>query len=115
MKTTLRLVHLATVASGCASYAGNTGGWSGSILTTETGMALYTFDKDADAQSNCYDTCAAKWHPYLTTDGDAPSVSASNSTRKDGSLQWMIDNKPLYEWVGDEKPGDTTGNGVGGV
>ncbi len=115
IKTTLATILLASVASGCASYGSYSGGSSGTALTTASGMTLYTFDKDADNESNCYDACAAKWPPYLATDGEAPSPNASKSTRRDGSEQWTLDNKPLYTWVGDTKPGDTTGDGVGGV
>jgi len=35
--------------------------------------------------------------------------------RKDGSKQWAKDGKPLYFWVGDTEPGETNGDGVGGV
>ena len=35
--------------------------------------------------------------------------------RADGSLQWALDNKPLYFFAGDAKPGDTNGDGKGGV
>ncbi len=114
-KTTLATILFATLATGCSSYGGGYGGASGATLTTAAGMTLYTFDKDAENQSNCYDGCAAKWPPYLSTDGAAPTASATKSKRKDGSEQWTVNNKPLYGWVGDTKPGDTTGDGVGGV
>ena len=114
-KAALATFLLASVTTGCSSYGGNYGGASGSVLTTATGMTLYTFDKDADNQSNCYDACAAKWPPYLANNAEAPSPSATKSTRKDGSAQWSVNSKPLYTWVGDTKPGDTTGDGVGGV
>ena len=35
--------------------------------------------------------------------------------RKDGTMQWAYDGKPLYLWKKDTKPGDMTGDGVGGV
>ena len=35
--------------------------------------------------------------------------------RKDGAMQWAINGMPLYYWAGDANPGDTTGDGVGGV
>ncbi len=35
-------------------------------------------------------------------------------TRKDGSLQWAYDGKPLYTWIKDKEPGQTTGDGLGG-
>ena len=115
-KTTLVTILLASLATtACASYGGNANSTTGSILTTATGMTLYTFDEDSDGQSNCYDACAVKWPPYLASEGDAPLASASKSTRNDGSEQWSVNNMPLYTWIGDAKPGDTTGDGVGGV
>ena len=36
-------------------------------------------------------------------------------TRKDGAEQWAFKGMPLYYWAGDSKPGDTNGDGVGGV
>jgi hypothetical protein len=35
--------------------------------------------------------------------------------RKDGSLQWTYDGKPLYFYSTDKKKGDKTGDGIGGV
>jgi predicted lipoprotein with Yx(FWY)xxD motif len=36
-------------------------------------------------------------------------------TRGDGSNQWAYKDKPLYRFAKDQKPGDLTGDGVGGV
>lgn len=35
--------------------------------------------------------------------------------RTDGTMQWAYEGKPLYLWTKDTKPGDVTGDGVGGV
>jgi predicted lipoprotein with Yx(FWY)xxD motif len=35
--------------------------------------------------------------------------------RDDQSRQWAYKGRPLYRWAGDRKPGDSTGDGVGGV
>jgi len=83
-------------------------------LTAENGMTLYTFDKDSAGTSNCYDSCAASWPPYIAAAG-ASSDGLTTVARRDGSLQWAKDGAPLYFWVGDTAPGDTTGDGVGGV
>ena len=42
-----------------------------------------------------------------TTSGDWSIV-----TRDDGGKQWAYKGKPLYRWIKDQKPGDTTGDGV---
>ena len=47
--------------------------------------------------------------------GDATGENFSFVTRDDGSKQVAYKGMPLYLWVRDEKPGDTTGEGVGNV
>lgn len=78
-------------------------------------MTLYTFDKDSKGTSNCYDGCAVKWPPLLSTSGAALGKGYSLVKRKDGTLQVAYNNQPLYLWFKDAKPGDMTGDGVGGV
>lgn len=78
-------------------------------------MTLYTFDKDSKGASNCYDGCAVKWPPLLGKTGTKLDKGYSLITRKDGTLQVAYDNQPLYLWFKDAKPGDMTGDGIGGV
>lgn len=86
------------------------------ILTSETGMTLYIWDKDAPGESNCYDACAANWPPLLVPADTAVSGDFTLVDRKDSDLAIVAyKGWPLYLWVKDEKPGDTTGDGVGGT
>ncbi|PRD42518.1 hypothetical protein C5748_15525 [Phyllobacterium phragmitis] len=87
----------------------------GEVLTDAKGMTLYTFDKDTKDMSNCYDQCAAKWPPLVAAEGASPDGDYTLVERKDGTMQWAYEDKPLYLWESDKKPGDTTGDGVGGV
>jgi predicted lipoprotein with Yx(FWY)xxD motif len=90
------------------------------VLTDMNGMTLYTFDKDVQGQaSNCYDEgdskCATNWPPLFA---DANAKAEGDFTiidRKDGTKIWAYKGWPLYLWIKDAKPGDTTGDGVGGV
>lgn len=91
------------------------GGDAGSVLTGENGMTLYIFDADEAGMSNCYDECATNWPPYIAEDGAAAEAPYSLVERNDGAMQWAYDGQPLYFWVNDSAPGDTTGDGVGGV
>jgi len=85
-------------------------------LAAENGMTLYIFDEDSTGKSNCYDSCAVSWPPYLVEAGAAaPGAGFTRVQRRDGTEQWAKDGAPLYFWVGDTAPGDTTGDGVGGV
>ena len=87
----------------------------GEVLTNAKGMTLYVFDKDTKGTSNCYDDCAKKWPP-LKADGKATAGDEfSLVARKDGTKQWAYEEKPLYLWQGDKKPGDVSGDGVSGV
>ncbi len=87
----------------------------GEILTDAKGMALYTFAKDAKGTSACYDACAAKWPPVTAAAGAKADDEFSLVSRKDGSQQWAFKGMPLYHWQGDKKPGDITGDGMGGL
>jgi predicted lipoprotein with Yx(FWY)xxD motif len=92
----------------------------GQFLVDGKGMTLYIFTKDGRDQSNCDAACLAKWPPLLTqgnpsagTGVDASQVGTAMLA--DGSKIVTYDHRPLYYWINDTKPGDTTGQGVGGV
>lgn len=82
----------------------------GKVLVDHQGMTLYTFDKDSAGKSACNGDCAAAWPPLKAEAGAMGSGDWSVITRDDGSMQWAYKGKPLYLWVKDTKPGDTTGD-----
>ena len=83
-------------------------------LATAKMMTLYTFAKDMEGVSNCYDNCAKNWPPLMAASDAKPMGSWTIVTRKDGTRQWAYEGMPLYTWIKDAKPGDATGDGVGG-
>ncbi|MFT5114047.1 MAG: putative lipoprotein with Yx(FWY)xxD motif [Parasphingorhabdus sp.] len=85
------------------------------ILANDKGMTLYTFAADENGNSTCYDACAQSWKPYLASTNDDKSRGYSVVSREDGGQQWSYKKQPLYTWIADAKPGDTNGDGVGGV
>ncbi len=85
------------------------------VLVGANDMTLYTFDKDAVGVSNCYDKCAENWPPLIADAGAKPEGDFTLVDRTDGSKMWAYKGWPLYFWVKDEKPGDTTGDMVGEV
>lgn len=87
----------------------------GSVLTDKDGMTLYIFDRDEPGVSNCYDQCAVNWPPLLAEDGAEPEGNFTLVERDDGTMMWAHDGWPLYYWINDATPGDTTGDGVGDV
>ncbi|MEX0854125.1 MAG: hypothetical protein WD036_12715 [Bauldia sp.] len=93
----------------------------GKVLADQNGMTLYTFDMDTQgaAMSACGDGCIGGWPPFLAADG---AVAEGDWTivdvkDKDGAMKkmWAYKGWPLYLWVKDTKPGDVTGEGVGGT
>jgi predicted lipoprotein with Yx(FWY)xxD motif len=85
------------------------------VLVGANDMTLYTFDKDAVGVTNCYDKCAENWPPLIADAGAAADGDFTLVDRTDGSKMWAYKGWPLYFWVKDEKPGDTTGDMVGEV
>ncbi|MBF6596463.1 MAG: hypothetical protein IVW51_18710 [Thermaceae bacterium] len=92
----------------------------GTYLSGSNGKALYIFTKDQPGLSNCSGGCATAWPPLLVS-GDAPVVPMGIPgkfgviTRSDGGHQVTYNGWPLYYWAKDQAPGQTTGQGVGGV
>lgn len=84
------------------------------ILADAKGMTLYTFAKDAPGKSACSGNCAKNWPPLAAPADAKPVGEWTVITRDDGSKQWAYKGMPLYTWVKDSKPGETTGDGVGG-
>jgi predicted lipoprotein with Yx(FWY)xxD motif len=85
------------------------------VLTDAKGMTLYTYDKDTAGVSNCYDKCAVNWPPLMAADGATAEGDFTLVDRTDGGKMWAYKGWPLYLWVKDQKPGDTTGDMVGEV
>jgi predicted lipoprotein with Yx(FWY)xxD motif len=89
----------------------------GRVLVDSKGITLYDFVKDKGTTSVCYGACAALWPPLLTTSkpvaGTGVKASLLGTTkRKDGKLEVTYGGHPLYYFVTDRKPGQTTGQGV---
>ena len=89
----------------------------GRILVDTRGITLYDFVADKHGRSSCYGACATYWPPLLTKGkphaGTGVRASLLGTTkRKDGKLELVYNHHPLYYFVGDRKPGQTTGQGL---
>ncbi len=82
----------------------------GPVLTDTKGMTLYYFDKDVAGKSNCNGKCANAWPPLMAGATANPVNEFTIVVRDDGGKQWAHRGLPLYRWVKDKKPGDTTGH-----
>src|SRR5215469_16948875 len=94
-------------------------GKSVTILTNTQGMTLYYRTSDTSS-SVCSGGCASVWPPILVTGSAAPTGASSLpgqlsvSTNANGK-QVEYNGHPLYTYSGDSAPGQTNGQGFGGV
>jgi predicted lipoprotein with Yx(FWY)xxD motif len=96
-------------------------------LTDKDGRALYTFDNDTNATSNCYAACEDTWPIYHVDNiasvptglnkSDFTSISRDANKSKEGILkQTAYKGMPLYYFTLDaKKSGETKGDWVKGV
>lgn len=120
MKSKLKLISgitLASLLTAAATHirASEPVKFQGDVLVAANGMTLYTFDKDAPNKSNCNDGCLKAWPALIATADTKVSGEFSIVTRDDGAKQIAMNGKPLYFYVADQKAGDVTGDGSGGV
>ncbi len=87
----------------------------GEILVTASGFTLFEFTKDRKDQDNCVKIsgCPEVWPPLLVT--GAPTAGAglrasrlSTITLSSGASQVTYYGHPLYMYVGDHGPGETS-------
>ncbi|HEX9530503.1 MAG TPA: hypothetical protein VF954_05155 [Acidimicrobiales bacterium] len=92
----------------------------GSIVTDSAGRTLYLLDKDTPTMATCTGACASTWPPLAaagapTAGANLDAAKLSTLTRADGTVQVEYAGHPLYHYSGDASPGDTNGEGFGGV
>ncbi len=91
----------------------------GKYLTDAKGMTLYLFKKDSPGKSMCSGPCVEKWPIYhretVAAPAGAMAADFGTITREDGKKQTTYKGWPLYYFAGDKGPGDTAGQGAGGV
>jgi predicted lipoprotein with Yx(FWY)xxD motif len=94
------------------------------ILTDPKGMTLYLWKKDAGSTTvNCVGQCLVIWPPFVLTGTNTTPVAGSGVTGTLGVVaapegkgrQMTYNGWPLYYYIKDKAPGDTTGQGVGGT
>lgn len=93
----------------------------GYVLATSAGMTVYWYSDDVrnSGQSSCTAGCLTAWPAVTGTPVAAAGVKLTNKlgtiTRSGGVVQATYNGYPLYTYGGDMSPGQTSGNGVGGV
>ena len=89
----------------------------GDILVDAQGRTIYLFGADTGTKSACSGACAVNWPPLVTsgtpTVGNGAATSlVGTATRSGGEQQVIYNGHPLYLFSGDQKAGDTNGQGV---
>jgi len=84
------------------------------VLTDAHGLTLYSFAPDTSTTSKCTGSCAAYWPPVLGSPQPGPGVTGTLGTISRGgrSVQATYDGHPLYTYIGDNGPGQATGNNL---
>jgi predicted lipoprotein with Yx(FWY)xxD motif len=83
----------------------------GRILFDSRGRALYAFTRDRrGGRSRCYGACAKAWPVYfakgrLLAGKGVRQPLLGTIRRRDGRRQVTYNGRPLYNYVGDKKPG----------
>ncbi len=90
----------------------------GTIIVDCKGMTAYYYlpDLPNSGVSSCTGGCLVHW-PAITSKTTTPVVEgvSANVSIIPTSNQILINGRPIYTFVGDQKVGDTNGQGVGGI
>jgi len=91
----------------------------GTILVDGQGRTLYLWVADKGGKSVCDGACAQAW-PTVLTKGAPKATGAVKASllgttkRANGTTEVTYKGHPLYTFVEDHAPGDTTGQGSNG-
>jgi predicted lipoprotein with Yx(FWY)xxD motif len=92
------------------------------IVVSATGRTLYSDRAEKKGAVKCLGSCTTEWLPLLITAGAKPVAGAGLKAamlgtikRPDGKTQVTFAGHPLYLYIGDTKPGEVNGQGVGGI
>jgi len=92
----------------------------GNVLANSKGQTIYWYSKDMKGgPSTCAGSCLSAW-PMVTgtpVAGMGVKFAGKLGSVEDSSgvMQATYNGYPLYTYTGDMAPGDTSGNGAGGV
>jgi predicted lipoprotein with Yx(FWY)xxD motif len=93
----------------------------GTVLEASNGFTIYHLTTEVGGQIKCTGGCRATWPPILAPTGALPALpdgvpgTLATIDRPDGGVQLTLDGMPLYTYSGDSGPGQSNGQGVGGV
>lgn len=103
--------HRVAAASGTQVKLGSTS--HGRVLVGPAGRTLYDLTADGKNISHCNALCRSFWPPLMTS--GKPRAGAGIVASKLGQTsahQVTYNGRPLYYYLGDSKPGQTSGENV---
>ena len=89
----------------------------GTFLVDGQGRSLYLFEADKPNVSNCPSGCLSIWPGFSakvkpSAGGGVSAAKLGTAKAADGTTLVTYNGHPLYYYVADQKPGDTTGQGL---
>jgi predicted lipoprotein with Yx(FWY)xxD motif len=93
---------------------------AGQVLANPHGMTVYYYseDKPGSGTSACTGACAREWPPVIAPVRIPAGVRMpgplGSIALPDGRRQLTINGYPIYRYAGDKRPGQASGNGIGG-
>jgi predicted lipoprotein with Yx(FWY)xxD motif len=89
----------------------------GRILVDPRGRTLYLFESDRNGVSACNTACQSYWPPFTSRTVPRAGAGVQQSLLRlakpqHGVRQVTYAGHPLYTFVGDKRPGQTTGEGL---
>jgi predicted lipoprotein with Yx(FWY)xxD motif len=86
----------------------------GTILVNSKGLTLYMFVPDHQKKVTCKGQCAVIWPPLKVKKGQKPTAGGAAKKKLLGTDGRVVtyNRWPLYTYVTDTRPGQTTGQGI---
>jgi predicted lipoprotein with Yx(FWY)xxD motif len=83
----------------------------GIVLVNSRGRTLYMFKPDRQKKVTCKGSCAVSWPPLKLKKGQRPTAGGAARKKLLGMDGRVVTYKrwPLYTYIGDQKPGQATG------
>jgi predicted lipoprotein with Yx(FWY)xxD motif len=77
-------------------------------------MTLYHLSAEQNGKFICTGACLQVWRPLIATSGTPSGTVGSLGAvkRPEGTEQVTYQGSPLYTFTGDQRPGDTKGQGI---
>ena len=90
----------------------------GKVVVDAQGRTVYMLTADHSGHSSCSSACLTYWPPVAPGKASGLSAKVGATATTTGGQTATVGSWPVYTYVGDQKPGDVTGEGIanfGGV